>query len=156
MDTSGDGASTTVLQVAGFLNSFMSELHNFKYYLSFIFLTSLTLFLVYIIQKIRRSLTNKDSLIVILLTLFGCFMVVYVIIIGGGKLSGLWTQGTSNNCEQRTYKCESLSLSWTGLMGWVSCIVFTYFSQSRHLIYCPVLRREFMIKLPEISGLVAA
>ena len=96
MDTLGDGASTTVLQVAGFLNSFMSELHNFKYYLSFIFLTSLTLFLVYIIQKIRRSLTNKDSLIVILLTLFGCFMVVYVIIIGGGKLSGLWTQGTSN------------------------------------------------------------
>ena len=96
MDTLGDGASTTVLQVAGFLNSFMSELHNFKYYLSFIFLTSLTLFLVYIIQKIRRSLTNKDSLIVILLTLFGCFMVVYVIIIGGGKLSGLWTQGTKN------------------------------------------------------------
>ena len=112
MDTLGDGASPTVLQLAGLLNSFMSELHNFKYYLSFIFLTSLTLFLVYIIQKIRRSLTNKDSLIVILLTLFGCFMVVYVIIIGGGKLSGLWTQGTHKQYgEQGTIQCKFIRLS---------------------------------------------
>ena len=118
MDTMGDGASTTVLQVAGFLNSFMSELHNFKYYLSFIFLTSLTLFLVYIIQKIRRSLTNKDSLIVILLTLFGCFMVVYVIIIGGGKLSGLWTQGTSNIVNnEHTVRISQLQLDRVGGVG---------------------------------------
>ena len=118
MDTLGDGASTTVLQVAGFLNSFMSELHNFKYYLSFIFLTSLTLFLVYIIQKIRRSLTNKDSLIVILLTLFGCFMVVYVIIIGGGKLSGLWTQGTSNIVNyEHTVRISQLQLDRIGGVG---------------------------------------
>ena len=127
MDTLGDGASTTVLQVAGFLNSFMSELHNFKYYLSFIFLTSLTLFLVYIIQKIRRSLTNKDSLIVILLTLFGCFMVVYVIIIGGGKLSGLWTQGTSNIVNyEHTVRISQLQLDRIGGVGRL---------QSRHLIY---------------------
>ena len=131
MDTLGDGASTTVLQVAGFLNSFMSELHNFKYYLSFIFLTSLTLFLVYIIQKIRRSLTNKDSLIVILLTLFGCFMVVYVIIIGGGKLSGLWTQGTSNIVNyEHTVRISQLELDWVGGVGRLHLSIFQSVSPS--------------------------
>ena len=42
---------------------------------------------------IRRSLSNKDSLCVIFFTLFGCFMVAYVILLGGGYMSGLWLQG---------------------------------------------------------------
>ena len=42
---------------------------------------------------IRRSLNNKDSLFVIFFTLFGCFMVVYVILLGGGYMTGLWLQG---------------------------------------------------------------
>ena len=82
-----------------------------KYTSSFIFLSCLTFYLIYMIQKIRwldlilrvldnisiwllrRSLSNKDSPFVFCFTLFGCFMVVYVILLGGGYMTGLWLQG---------------------------------------------------------------
>ena len=91
--------------------SWLNLVPIFKYTSSFIFLSFLTLCLIYMIQKIRciftssiiylnifnlairRSLNNKDSLFVIFFTLFGCFMVVYVILLGGGYMTGLWLQG---------------------------------------------------------------
>ena len=45
------------------------------------------------IWPLRRSLSNKDSPFVFCFTLFGCFMVVYVILLGGGYMTGLWLQG---------------------------------------------------------------
>ena len=46
-----------------------------------------------LIWPLRRSLSNKDSPFVFCFTLFGCFMVVYVILLGGGYMTGLWLQG---------------------------------------------------------------
>ena len=85
---------------------------TYKYSLSFIVLSCLVFFLIFMIMKIRASLrsnnsqafgiliknqflSNKDSLIVLFLTFCGIMMVAYTSVIGGGFVAGYWLQGES-------------------------------------------------------------